>query len=311
MRKDFYYPSSDGVTDIHAVEWIPENEIKTILQISHGMVEYIMRYQDFARYLNRYGIYVTGNDHLGHGESVSSIHGYFHHPDGNECLIEDIHKLRCITEEKYPDIPYFVLGHSMGSFLIRQYIMIHGEEIAGAIVMGTGSQSSATLALGKTICKTMAAVKGWDYQCEPVHRMAFASYNKRLEPVRTPYDWLTKDEEIVDAYMQDPWCTFTFTLNGFYQMFRGIEYIQKDENIRNIPEDCPVLLVSGEEDPVGDYGKGVRKVYQSYRKIRKDNESKKLVRLRLYPGDRHEILNEKDREKVYRELRIWIMKSIR
>ena len=137
MKQDFYYLSKDGKTQIHAMEWIPEERPRAILQICHGMVEYIGRYAEFAQYLSENGFYVTGNDLLGHGESVVSddMHGFFGKDKGNEYVIGDIHELRCRTAEKYPDVPYFMLGHSMGSFLLRQYIEMYGKDLKGAIIM--------------------------------------------------------------------------------------------------------------------------------------------------------------------------------
>lgn len=305
MRKNLYYTSSDNVTTIHAIEWIPETEIKAVLQISHGMVEYIGRYDRFANYLNEYGIYVVGNDHLGHGESVTSDdkHGFFKHPDGNECVIKDLHKLRKRTEKKYPDVPYFMLGHSMGSFLIREYMMVYGQGLAGVIVMGTGSQPNSVLVLGKIICKIMASFKGWEYRSKLIDRMVFSGNNKKFEPARTPQDWLTKDEKIVNAYRENPWCTFTFTLNGFYQLFRTIQFVQKKENIQKISKELPIFLVAGCEDPVGSFGKGVKKVYKSY-----VDAGIKDVKIKLYENERHEILNETDYMVVYEDLRKWMEK---
>jgi alpha-beta hydrolase superfamily lysophospholipase len=142
MKKEFYFPSKDGITQIHALEWIPENAPKAILQIAHGMVEHIERYSNFAAYLAENGIYVTGHSHLGHGKSMISKEkmGYFASPNGNECVIEDIHSLRKLTQEKYPDVPYFLMGHSMGSFLTRQYLGMYADGLSGAIIMGTGEQ---------------------------------------------------------------------------------------------------------------------------------------------------------------------------
>ena len=307
MKNNFYYPSSDKLTQIHAIEWIPEGEIKAVLQISHGMVEYIDRYDRFARYLNENGIYVVGNDHLGHGESVVSDdkHGYFAKENGNWCVIEDINELRRITGEKYPDKPYFMLGHSMGSFLIRQYMMIYGQGLSGVIVMGTGSQPAATLKGAKAICKTLSAFKGWEHRSSFLNNMAFAAYNKKFEPARTRSDWLTKDEAIIDSYNGDPWCSFIFTLNGFFNMFNGIEYIQNPSNIKNTPKDYPILLVSGADDPVGDFGKGVKTAYDAYIQNGITN-----VEMKLYENDRHELINETDYEKVYSDLKEWIEKGI-
>lgn len=307
MKQEFYFPSTDGQTTIHASEWIPEGTVRAVLQISHGMVEYIGRYDRFAQYLNEHGFYVVGNDHLGHGESVVSDEklGYFKHPDGNECVIADLHRLRQITEEKYPGVPYFMLGHSMGSFLIRQYMMLHGQGLAGVIVMGTGSQPEMVLKAGKVICRMIAGFRGWQHRSQLVNIMAFASNNQKFRPARTHMDWLTKDTEIVDAYLKNPWCTYTFTLNGFYQMFRGIQFVQKEENVRRIPKELPLLVVSGADDPVGGFGKGVQAVYDGFLAA-----GLKDVEMVLYDEDRHEILNETDYEMVYGDLHAWLEKQM-
>lgn len=303
MKQEFTYPSRDGLTQIHAVEWKPDGEAKAVLQMCHGMVEYIDRYDAFARFLNEHGYYVVGHDHLGHGASVRSdeLHGYFHETRGNECVIGDIHKLRLMTREKYPDIPYFMLGHSMGSFLVRQYMELHGEGLSGVIVMGTGSQPTAVLGAGRMLCRMIAAVKGWTYRSALIDNMAFASYNKKFEPSRTDKDWLTKDEKIVDAYRAHPWCTFRFTVNAYYHMFRGIQFAQKKENIRRIPADLPLFLVAGADDPVGNFGKSVKQVYEGYREC-----GIKDVSMKLYENDRHEILNETDREIVFADILAWM-----
>ncbi|XCP85253.1 alpha/beta fold hydrolase [Roseburia hominis] len=303
MKQEFTYPSRDGATRIHAIEWKPEGEIKAVLQMCHGMVEYIDRYDAFARFLNEHGYYVVGHDHLGHGGSVRSeeLHGYFHDTRGNECVIGDIHKLRLITKEKYPDIPYFMLGHSMGSFLIRQYMELYGEGLSGVIVMGTGSQPAVVLGAGRMLCRVIAAVRGWTYRSALIDNMAFGSYNKKFEPARTDKDWLTKDESIVDAYRAHPWCTFRFTVNAYYHMFRGIQFAQKKENIRRIPVNLPLFLVAGADDPVGNFGKSVKQVYDTYRKCGIQD-----VSIKLYENDRHEILNETDRDTVFTDILEWL-----
>lgn len=302
---EFYYPSQDKVTQIHGIEWKPSGEPKAVLQICHGMVEYIDRYKGFAKFLNERGIYVVGHDHLGHGESVVSDdkHGYFHETRGNEYVIADIHELRRKVREEYPDIPYFIMGHSMGSFLVRQYMKEHGEGITGAIIMGTGHQPAALLAAGKMLCKMIAGVKGWEYRSKFINNMAFGSYNKKFEPARTSKDWLTKDTEIVDAYIKDPWCSFMFTVNAYYHMFCGMQTLSKKDHIEHFPKDVPVFFVAGKDDPVGNFGKSVDKIYEKYRRM-----GIKDVSIKLYEGDRHEILNETDREQVYEDLYEWIIK---
>lgn len=265
-KTDFYYKSQDRHTQIHAISWAPDGKVRAVLQICHGMVEYIDRYDTFAGYLAGYGFYVVGNDHLGHGESVTddSKHGFFAQPGGNECVIGDIHFLRKMTMEEYPDAPYFMLGHSMGSFLLRQYIESYGKGLTGAIIMGTGTQPGASLAIGKRLCKMSARFHGWDYRSDRINNMAFGSYNKAFEPARTPVDWLTKDTAVVDAYVNHPWCSFKFTVNGYYTLFSAVQAAQDKQRIAKIPRALPLLIVSGACDPVGDNGKGVKKAYKLY-----------------------------------------------
>ena len=304
MKENLYYPSKDGITTIHAIEWTPDESPRAVLQICHGMCEYIDRYHEFADFMRSHGFVVVGNDHLGHGESVRSddLHGFFAEKDGNLTVLHDIHTLRKMTEKKYPGIPYFILGHSMGSFLTRQYIARCGKGLAGAVIMGTGSQPTGTLLAGMNVCRMIAAVKGWHHRSETVHKMSMGAYNKRFEPARTKCDWLTKDTAFVDAFVQDPWCMFRFTLNAYYNMFASIEDCQAAKVVAMIPPELPMLLISGEEDPVGDFGKGVRTAYQHYR----DACAERDLTMKLYENDRHEILNETDREQIFMELLHWI-----
>ena len=302
-KTDYFYPSADGETTIHAILWLPEGQPSAVLQIAHGMQEYIDRYDAFASWLTEQGIAIAGNDHLGHGQSVTSDEklGYFAKQDGNACLLQDIHSLRIHMQELYPGVPYFVLGHSMGSFLIRQYIQLHGEGLSGAVIMGTGTQPAAALSLGKAVSRLIAVFRGWEYRSQLVYSMAMGSYNKRFQTPGRNNDWLTKDVTIVEQYNQSPWCTFRFTLNGYYNLFYSIQQAQDRTRINTIPKELPLLIVSGADDPVGSYGKGVQAAWQKY-----VSAGLKNVRIRLYENDRHEILNETDRAEVWKDILTWI-----
>ena len=303
MKKEFYFPSASGDTKIHAVIYIPEGKIQAILQIAHGMVEYIERYEQFALYLNSKGILVTGNDHLGHGSSVSSKdnYGYLCEKNGNKAVLYDIRRLTDIIKKSYPNIPYFLLGHSMGSFYARQYLIDFGKELDGAIIMGTGFQPPFLIKAGKNLSKGIAHFKGWHCRCPLINNIAFGSYNKRFRPTRTSKDWLTKDTAIIDKYVTDERCNFMFTLNAFYNMFCGMERLYKKNLLEKMPKNLPVFFVSGTDDPVGDFSKGVIRAVDSFH-----NVGMKNVKVKLYEGDRHEILNETDREIIYQDLYDWI-----
>ena len=302
MRKEFYFPSKDGLTQIHAVEWIPEGEVKGCLQIAHGMVEHIERYDEFAAFLASKGIYTVGHSHLGHGKSVvdKSKLGYFAAPKGNACVIGDIHELRTMIQKKYPNVPYFMLGHSMGSFLIRQYLGLNGEGLAGAIIIGTGEKPDLIVAGGKMVCKVIAAFKGWEHRSRFVNSLVIGAFEKEMGK-----GWLSKNTENVKKYAADPLSGFIFTLNGFYHMFDGISKMNGLEKGGKFPKELPVFFVAGSEDPVGAHGKGVETVYGRYLE-----KGAKDAKIKLYEGDRHEILNEYDKEVVFDDLLNWIMEKI-
>lgn len=300
-KKEFYYPSTDGKTQIHAIRWDPEGAPKAIVQIIHGMIEYIGRYDDFATYLAGNGYLVVGEDHLGHGASVQSdeYHGYFG-KKGNEWVIADIHNLRQMISKEFPDTKYIMLGHSMGSFLIRQYITEKDGEYAkglsGVVVMGTGWTPNAVSGMAKNIARLLGTRK-IGKRAKMIDMMAFGSYLKKIEKPRTISDWLTKDTEIVDAYRADPWTTFFFTPNAYYHMFSGMQKAHDIKRMKNLPEGLPILFTSGAEDPVGSWGEGVRKAFMVY-----TENTPCEVSIKLYNDDRHEILNETDRAEVYKDL---------
>lgn len=308
VKKHFHFSSTDGIHKIHGIVWRPEDEsqIRGVLQIVHGMVEFIERYDDFAAFMCSHGFVVTGEDHLGHGGSVnnSDEYGYFAKKDGMSCIVEDNYRLKKHMEREFAGKPYFILGHSMGSFITRLFIMKYSKEIDGAIIMGTGNQPVLLASAGRLLTCAIALAKGWHFRSSFINNMAFGSYNKRFEPARTPYDWLTKDEAIVDAYMADERCTFVFTLSAYRDLFGAVAEIGKTENIKKVREDLPVLIVSGEDDPVGGFGKGVKGVFEKFKAANLKN-----VSLKLYKGDRHEILNETDRKTVYEDLVKWLIQS--
>lgn len=303
----FYYDSTAPDRKIHAVRYLPEGEPTAILQITHGMAEHIGRYEDFALWLTKRGFLVTGHDHLGHGASIRSKedYGYFAEEDANGKVLADVYSLTRLTKKAYPGLPYFLLGHSMGSFYARQYLCHYGEELDGAIIMGTGCQPKLSVQAGKLLTTLLAAIQGWHHRSMIVTAVAFGTYNKRIKHARTVKDWLTRDETIVDAYIADERSSFIFTLNAYYAMFTGIGRLYEKTLLARMPKELPIFFVAGEEDPVGDFGKGVRRAAQMCR-----DAGAKKVDLKLYPKDRHEILNELDRQQVYKDLAQWMEAEI-
>lgn len=301
--KELQIPSVDGIHKLHVVVWEPASEVKAVVQISHGMVEFIERYADFAAYLNDRGFVVAGNDHLGHGQTAGCDEdlGYFCKENMSAAVIEDLHSVTLEMKKQYPNVPYFLLGHSMGSFMARRYLMTYGNELNAAVISGTGAQSGAVLAAGKIVSGIMQLFKGERYRSPLMKKMSFSAYNNRINPVRTENDWLTKDEAIVDWYNANKYCTFNFTLNGYRTLFDVLTFIQKKDNIEKIPKTLPIFMVAGKEDPVGAYGKQVTDIFEQYKAA-----GIKDISCKLYAGDRHEILNELDKQTVYEDIAKWL-----
>lgn len=305
-ENEFTFKSSDLITDIHVHEWIPDCDFNGVVQIAHGVNEYIERYSDFARYLASKGFIVVGNDHLGHGQSVFSKDelGFFAYNNGWEKVVMDIETLHKISEKKYPDIPYFILGHSMGSFLLRTYLIQYPDSgIYGAIISGTGQPSKSLTTAGKLLAETVMHREGKKYRSKVVNNSAFGSYNKKFKPIRTDFDWLSRDEKVVDAYIENPLCGAHIlpTVSLFSDMTGGIAFIQNKDNMQKMNKDLYTLFISGSMDPVGDYGLGVIKAYSSFRNTGLMNTSYKL-----YTNARHEVLNETNKAEVYSDILNWI-----
>lgn len=310
MKKEsFYYDSRDGKSKIFAVRYTPDGDnVVGILQIIHGMAEHIERYEEFARFMTDKGFVVTGECHLGHGKSVGEEgkQGYFCAHDPATVVVRDSHRLKKMTQELYPGVPYFILGHSMGSFVLRNYIGKYGSGIDGAIIMGSGLIPGAALKVSKAMAGVQKLVLGGKHVAKFMDKVAFGAYNAQIANPRTNFDWLTKDETIVDAYIADPDCGFTFTVNGFQTLFEFIARMSKKEYLEAIPKSLPIFFVAGDADPVGDYGKGVEASYQIYKE-----QGIEDVSLKLYPTDRHELLNETDKEQVMEDVYTWIQNHLK
>lgn len=309
-KEDIFYDSRDGKTRIHGVIWKPDcmtgehpRKPRCVLQVVHGMEEYVERYDEFARFMNEYDICVIGEDHLGHGQSVKEEKdlGYFCAGNAATIVVRDVHRLKKIVQEQLPDVPFLILGHSMGSFIVRNYICRYGTGIAGAVIMGTGSKPEIVLGFGKFLTRLIALFKGGHYKSAFIQKMGFYGFGKRVKNPQSRNDWICANAETVKRYDTDPLCGFGFTVNGFHTLFTFISRCQSPLYLKRIPKRLPLFFVAGEEDPVGDYGKGVRKAYGSYKARGMMNLS-----MKLYKNDRHEILNEADKKTVSEDIYRWI-----
>ncbi len=305
MRTDIWY-DSQGAGRIHACKWIPEGPPKAVLQILHGIAEFVERYDDFASFLTRQGFLVVAEDHMGHGQSIQggSIQGYFH--GGWFTAVEDTMQLLRDTRKEYPNVPYILFGHSMGSFMARTILCKYPDSgIRAAIICGTGWQPAFALPglirVIESICRKNDETK----PNEKLQGMVFGSYNKRVEHPRTPSDWLTRDAKIVDAYNAHPLCGFTASCGLLRDMMKGILFIEQKVNLDAMRKDLPVFFIAGGDDPVGSYGKGIHQAANAFRK-----NGMKDVSVRIYPLCRHEILNEINKEEVYQDVLNWIESKI-
>lgn len=303
-KEEFHFDSRDNHTKIHAVRYTPDREEALgVVQIVHGMAEYVERYEEFAAFLTDKGFVVTGEDHLGHGRSVpeGGTYGYFCEQDPATVVVRDVHRLKKMTQLLYPSVPYFILGHSMGSFILRNYLCRYGSGIDGAIIMGTGMQPGALIALSKVMAGAIGLFCGDRHVSRLLDRAAFGQYNRRIKEPATSVDWLSRDADRVAAYVADPLCGFTFTVNGFKTLTELVARIRREKNLNRIPKDIPLLMVSGAQDPVGEYGEGVRRAYGSMKAVGIQD-----IQLKLYEEDRHELLNELDRDKVMQDIFEWL-----
>lgn len=281
--------------------WPCGGQPRAIVQLVHGMAEHIRRYEATAKALNEAGFTVVGHTHLGHGPNAE-IKGYFGEKGGWDALIEDVHALRTETQKQYPGVPYFLLGHSMGSFVVRGYCLKYEKGLAGVILSGTGHYDPAIVSAGSLIADLQSALGMAKKPSHLLEKISSGGNCKGYDDVQTPFDWLSRDRAVVKKYMDDPLCGFTFTVAGYRAMFDGLSRLYP-QKIGAMEQDIPVYLLSGDRDPVGDNGRGVEQVAEEIRAA-----GVKDVTVRLYPDGRHEMFNELNKEEVWAELIEWIEK---
>ena len=305
--QDFYFQSSTGRTSIHALKCVPDSKPRAAVQIAHGIAEHIDRYRPFMEFLADNGFVVAGNDHLGHGKSirVPEEQGFFAEKDGWWRVVDDMDKLHDIMSNEYPELPYVLFGHSMGSFLTRTYLIKHPDKYDGVILSGTGHQSPALVLGGNAAASIMAKLNGAMGDGAKLDSLAFGTYLNKIENPRTKFDWLSRDTEQVDKYIADPLCGFVGKIGLYRDMMQGIKFITDKKNIAQMNKEKPVYFMSGDGDPVGDYGKGVERAYKAF-----CDAGLHDVFMRLYPGGRHEMLNETNKEQVYQDILRWLNEKI-
>lgn len=316
-RKTVTFPSADGTSSIRALVWWPEAcdpaatgekkaaqeaRLRGIVQIVHGMVEHVERYDHFARYLTHCGFIVCAGDHIGHGKSVANESELGILPtNGKDIMIADVHSLRQHVQSLSPEgLPYGIFGHSMGSFVTRAYLGRHGEGVSAAVICGTGQQPRLVSKAGNAIARSAAKVKGHHYRSKTLDAIGVGAYAKAVPNARTAVDWISADPAVVDAYMADPLCGATFSVGGYAALTSLTDEIASPACVAGVPKTLPYLFVSGAEDPVGNNGKGVRAAAAQLQKA-----GVRTVEVKLYEGMRHEILNEQGKMLVYADVASW------
>lgn len=297
----FTLETSDRM-NIHVYNWDITDKPRAIIQIAHGMAEHAGRYNDFARFLNKHQFIVYANDHRGHGKTISlpDEQGFLAAENGFKRVVDDMKLLNDHIHEEHPNLPVILLGHSMGSFLSRRYVQLYGESVDGLILSGTGYDQGIIGKAGIALAKMEIRRIGMRTPSPMLDQLVFGQYNKRFAPARTKFDFLTRDIDQVDLYIDDPLCGFTCTAGFFHDLFRGLSLIHKKREVARTPYALPIFILSGDHDPVGDYGDGVMKVYDLY------NRYCEHVDVKLYRDGRHEMLNELNREMVYDNIYEWI-----
>ena len=295
--------SSDEHTRLYYREYLAEREAVGIVQLVHGIAEHIERYHDFATFLANNGYIVVAHDQLGHGKSAQNreLLGVFSETGGWDKAVQDIRTLYNMTAAKYPGKPYFLFGHSMGSFLVRTYLIRFRDGLDGVMLSGTGQQNPIFISGAKVMCAREVKKHGAPYKSAKLNKIAFGSYNDKFDTVRTAYDWICRDPAVVDKYVSDPLCCFIPSASLLEDMMEGILYISKPKNVARMKKNLPVLFFSGDKDPVGDYGRGVIRAYKSFLRAGMTD-----VTMKLYHNARHEMLNELNKAEVYQDILSWL-----
>ncbi|MGI6754862.1 MAG: alpha/beta fold hydrolase [Atopobiaceae bacterium] len=325
---DFYFPSADGTSSLHARILAPHEQmgaaaaaaleryaqhkggageknlqVKGVIQILHGMAEHIERYDLFARYLAQHGYMVVGHDCVGHGKSCApDSWGHMDPYQGKATLIKDVSTLRHATEELIaPKTPYFLFGHSFGSFLARAYLAEEGTNLTGAIICGTGFMPTSKAAAGKMAARAVAKLKGATYKSSFLHNVADGAYAKAISGAQNGFEWLSRNEQNVADYIADDACGFMFSAGGYVVLCDLMEDVCDKNWPQKIPQNVALLYIAGAEDPVGNCGKGVQEAFELAQ-----SSGAHDVSLKIYPHMRHEILNEHDHEVVFQDVCNWL-----
>lgn len=308
MKKTFTFKSNDGITDIYCVKWGVKNP-RAVLQVSHGMGEFIDRYEDLAKYLNKEGIVVVGNDSIGHGNSISDKKAplYFGEEGSwKKYAVEDLVMLYKMTKEEYPDIPYFVLGLSLGGYLMRGFLINYPDFVDGAVIIGTSRVIPFVFKFGLFYSNLQRKKYGDDALSDRLYNIVYGTHNNKFKPNRTEIDWLCANEEALDEYIADKRRGEGVTIGLFRELLSAMLYSRDMNNIKRMNKKTPIFFLSGKDDAVSQFSKGVMSAYKDFKKA-----GIKDVEYKIYPDMRHDILHEKNKEEVFNDIYKWLDKKMK
>ncbi|PFB31363.1 alpha/beta hydrolase [Bacillus cereus] len=299
--QESFVTALDG-SEIYLRKWLPERDPRGIIQIAHGMTEHAGVYTDFIAALLEAGYGVYAHDHKGHGKTVKREEDYGHFKPNvgwNEAVSDVIFVSETIRKEQ--TCPLFLLGHSMGSFLSRRAVQLKGELYDGFLISGTGGNPGLLGSIGHKVATIEMKLRGEKTKSPMLNFLSFGNFNSHFKPNRTKFDWLSSDNNQVDKYIADPLCGFICTTSFYRELFSGVLEVNKLEEFKKTPKNLPIHIFSGDRDPIGDMGKGVKEVYENYKKC-----GVKDVTLRLYENGRHEMFHEVNRDEVFQDLISWL-----
>lgn len=296
-EQPFNFENSSG-KQLHGIDW-PDagSNPKGVVLVIHGMAEHVARYRHFAEFLNRNGYAVSGYDHPGHGHTDPDSTGYIDSADGFHFMVRTISDFMQRSADRFPGLPRILFAHSMGSFLVQRYFQLYDDLPQAVIYSGSNGKPPAILQGGIWISSLLKKIYGPDAKSPFLNKLTFGEYNKPFKPARTEMDWLSRDEEQVDLYIRDPWCGFICSTSFYNDLFKGLKALHAHKPFAGCSADLPILLLSGDSDPVSGMGKGIDNLEQ----ILIDSGATQ-VQKKIYPGGRHEMLNETNRDEVMRDV---------
>ena len=301
QHKSCFITCADG-HQMPVYEWLPVSEPDAVLHIAHGMAEYAERYAEIASFFTKNNIALYAHDQRGHGKAVAAVTDQgMVEDDWFNKQVEDISLLIAFLRNKYPGKKIFLAGHSMGSFICQRYFQIHGKDIDGLILSASNGKSDPLMNAGIAIAWLQMKMMGSSLRSNLLNKLSFGKFNSSFKPNRTNYDWLSRNNGAVDKYIADPQCGFICSASFFFYFFNGIKDAFKKENIKNIPAQIPVYAFSGDNDPVGLFGKGFLTLINKWKAA-----GVKDISYNLYKGGRHEMMNEINRQEVIDDLITWI-----